>query len=396
MGFRVGLCTNVLYCSFASSRQDVKLPTDARFLCPQCGKPLSDRPTAASSMRAAAIAGGGLALTGGALFVVGAMFGHHSAPAETAPHVVTAAGASEASPAAVAPLAAPTMSAASNRTSAPAGGNAFAAALRPGERASAMRVAMIQPAPSVSQPGVTQSDDRAAHEATAKWETAREAAAVQQAAAMRAQQQADEKRRAQQAKAALDAKAAEDAQEAEQAQATQQAQAAQDARVAQQARAQQEAARQAKARLAEAAQQRVPQEAHVAQARPAPPAPGAPAPVVAKAPAPVMLASVSTPPRPAPRSGPSRGFSALPLSGGATGLPARLRSGRALGRRHRQLQYRDKRLSRGCRVVASRGGPAFGDAVMSWLGSGRVRYAPVLRAGEAVAEIHQWNVNFQP
>jgi len=78
MALRVGLCTNILYCSFASARQDVQVPADSKFICPQCGKPLSDMPvsTGTARTRIAVIAGGGLALTGAALFIVGALFGH--------------------------------------------------------------------------------------------------------------------------------------------------------------------------------------------------------------------------------------------------------------------------------------------------------------------------------
>jgi hypothetical protein len=50
----------------------------------------------------------------------------------------------------------------------------------------------------------------------------------------------------------------------------------------------------------------------------------------------------------------------------------------------------------GCRVLSVHGGAVFGTAVKSWLGSGSVRFAPILHNGQPVAETHQWTVNFQP
>jgi hypothetical protein len=50
----------------------------------------------------------------------------------------------------------------------------------------------------------------------------------------------------------------------------------------------------------------------------------------------------------------------------------------------------------GCRLLSAVGGSKFGSSVMNWLGSGRVRFAPILRNGQATAETHQWSIDFQP
>ena len=48
----------------------------------------------------------------------------------------------------------------------------------------------------------------------------------------------------------------------------------------------------------------------------------------------------------------------------------------------------------GCHVVNVQGGSAFSGAVLKWIGSGRVRFAPILKNGEPVAEQHEWVVSF--
>jgi hypothetical protein len=48
----------------------------------------------------------------------------------------------------------------------------------------------------------------------------------------------------------------------------------------------------------------------------------------------------------------------------------------------------------GCHVLNVQGGNAFSAAVIKWVGSGRVRFAPILRNGQPVAETHQWAVSF--
>jgi hypothetical protein len=45
-------------------------------------------------------------------------------------------------------------------------------------------------------------------------------------------------------------------------------------------------------------------------------------------------------------------------------------------------------------VVSVDGGSAFSAAVIKWVNSGRVRFAPILRNGQPVAETHQWAVSF--
>jgi hypothetical protein len=49
-----------------------------------------------------------------------------------------------------------------------------------------------------------------------------------------------------------------------------------------------------------------------------------------------------------------------------------------------------------CHLVSTDGGSRFGSSVMNWLGSGSVRFAPILRDGKAVAETQQWSIDFTP
>lgn len=412
MAHRVGLCTNVIYCSFASARQDVQVPADSKFVCPQCGKPLADAPAAAADSRSrmAVIAGGGLALTGGALFVVGALFGHGSAPATATERAAAADSSARPRMASLAVAPRPTPQA-----PAPAVTQAvFTPSPAAPSQPAAMRVAMIQPAPGpmpaenrpAAQPAAPPpalSEDAQARLLKA---TALHSLQVleQERADLLAKQAADTKvaKQAQAAKqAAKQAQAAKEAQAAKLAQAARAAQAAKDAKEAQAARdaqatreaEEEQAAQQAKAAQEAQAEQvaRAAQEALAAQkARAAQAAAAAPKPA-----AQVQVAAI-TPPKPPKPAGPDRAFTAAPLSGGAPTYPDVYESEGRSGQVAVSCRIDTTGHPSSCHVLGAKGGNAFGTAVLSWLGSGRVRYAPVLHAGVPVAETHEWTMNFQP
>jgi hypothetical protein len=107
----------------------------------------------------------------------------------------------------------------------------------------------------------------------------------------------------------------------------------------------------------------------------------------AVSPAPAQVAAAPAP------SGPSRGFSPRAIAGGAPVYPD---STDSLGRVTVSCRIETDGSPVGCRVLNVHGGAAFGTAVRSWLGSGSVRFAPILHNGQPVAETHQWTVNFQP
>jgi TonB family protein len=111
--------------------------------------------------------------------------------------------------------------------------------------------------------------------------------------------------------------------------------------------------------------------------------------------APAQVATASTP-APVRAIGPSHAFSASPITGGGPQYPSIYDAEGRSGRVTVSCRIETDGHPNGCRVVSSVGGAAFGQAVMNWLGSGRVRYAPVLRDGQAVAETHQWSMSFQP
>jgi TonB family protein len=434
MAFRTGRCTNDLYCSFASARQDLQVPADAKFLCPHCGKPLSEPSASARGgpMRMAVIAGGGLALTGGALFVVGSLFGH-AAPGAVPPASQLAA----ASPAALPPAAphatvtssrapAATQAAASGAPPAnapPAAPAAFQAPAQspvppprmpstPAEGTPALaaagqtagipaNVAATSPAapPTASTPhpetipaaarssfsNVSSAPGQPAPVRVAMIQPAMPAPTTDTNETALAARKADDVRRAAAAKAALAAQQ-DDARRAAAAQAAQQQAAQQAAQRALFLEQKRKAQQQKESALAET-------EAEAPKPVPAAPAPKPTAPMAA----PVAVAAAVPHPQPAPKAaGPTRSFSATPLAGGAPAYPASYDTDGRAGRVTVSCTIEANGTPSGCHVLATNGGAAFGSSVMSWLKSGRVRYAPVLHDGQPVAETHQWTMNFQP
>ncbi len=116
---------------------------------------------------------------------------------------------------------------------------------------------------------------------------------------------------------------------------------------------------------------------------------------VARLAAPSRTVANVEPPAPA-IVGPTRGFLPQPAQGGAPSYPAAYEGGDRTGRVTVKCRIEASGSPTGCNVVASHGGRAFDMSVLNWLGSGRVRFAPILHNGQATAETHEWSVNFQP
>jgi outer membrane biosynthesis protein TonB len=108
---------------------------------------------------------------------------------------------------------------------------------------------------------------------------------------------------------------------------------------------------------------------------------------------------IAPPPPPAPArassGGVSQPFSPRPVSGGGPAFPASDDYVGKAGQVTVSCRIQEDGHPAGCNVVAARGGTAFKSSVLKWLNSGRVRYAPILRNGQPVSEVHQWSVEFQ-
>jgi TonB family protein len=113
----------------------------------------------------------------------------------------------------------------------------------------------------------------------------------------------------------------------------------------------------------------------------------------------IKLASSNAAPRiaapPASSGGTSEAFSSRPIAGGAPAFPADDDYVGKAGQVTVNCRIQEDGRPAGCSVVAARGGPAFKSAVLRWLNSGRVRYAPIIHNGQPVSETHQWSVQFQ-
>jgi hypothetical protein len=89
-------------------------------------------------------------------------------------------------------------------------------------------------------------------------------------------------------------------------------------------------------------------------------------------------------------------FHAIPVAGGAPNYPDAYADEGRPGAVTISCTIQASGFPAACHVVSVQGGSAFSGAVLKWLGSGRVRYAPILRGGQPVAETHQWVVSFTP
>ena len=72
--FITGHCTNKIYCALASAGEQIRVPVGGRFVCPYCGKNLVDKlPTRRIGLRAGMFIGGGMGISGLAMFAAGAL-----------------------------------------------------------------------------------------------------------------------------------------------------------------------------------------------------------------------------------------------------------------------------------------------------------------------------------
>ncbi len=94
--------------------------------------------------------------------------------------------------------------------------------------------------------------------------------------------------------------------------------------------------------------------------------------------------------------GADRPFHPVPIAGGAPDYPDAYADEGRSGAVTISCTIQASGFPAGCHVLGVQGGGAFSGAVLKWLGSGRVRYAPILRDGQPIAETHQWSVTFAP
>jgi hypothetical protein len=453
MEFVSGRCTNDLFCAVASSGEEVRTPAGANFVCPQCGKPLTrfEKPPPRSGLMIGLIAGGGLAVTGAGLFLVGAVLGGNPAPAPL-PKVVSQGApqpaaviapvppASAAAPAATpASPAAPATAAVSTATEPPSTVATAVAPVAPvAVHTAAPKPAEVPPPPpAIQEPTVITVLPTLAEEAE-KRAVVRvlkpvapsmlrppEPIAPPRVDTARADAPPAEPTHVVSASDAT-AQAAENAEQARLTLANQIRRQQEDqARQAEQLR--RDEVREEQERLERAEQARLAQDGRAPAVNTSAPRPAPAAPAVAQAPtraapepqaqpapapqpAPVQLAMIQ-PPAPAATSAPpatpapaaaapakqggiTTAFVARPVSGGAPTYPVAYedRTGHVTVRCH----IGTNGFPSGCRLVSVRGGNEFGNAVLDWLDSGRVRFAPILHNGVAVAETHEWTLNFQP
>jgi len=110
----------------------------------------------------------------------------------------------------------------------------------------------------------------------------------------------------------------------------------------------------------------------------------------------VTPAAVAPAPAPALPQGENRPFRAVPIAGGEPDYPQEYADEARAGAVTISCTIQTTGIPSGCHVVSVEGGNGFSRAVLRWIGTGQVRYAPVLRNGQAVAEPHQWVVHFKP
>jgi TonB family protein len=388
MAYRTGRCTNDLYCSFASAKQNLQVPLESQFVCPQCGKPLSVPPPVKRAFTpGATLIISVLVVIGAGSFAAGALLNRPAAPpafATAAAHAAIPAVVPPRPAAAPASVPSPPASAAVVTAPPPALPPPVTAPPKAAPHVTAPAVtvwaAPVAPTPApvpprpVPPPAVT---PRAQTAPPVQLAMAQTPATAQLQAQLQAQArlQADAARQA--ARQAEQDKRAAAAQAAAQKQKLLQLQAQDQKRRALLAKAQADA--QARAAAQAAAARQAGQQA-------------APARLAAQQDAPKPA-----PPPPAPKhTGETRGFSSVPIEGGTPAYPDAYESDGRTGRVTVSCTISTSGSPGGCRVVASEGGVGFNNAVLGWLRSGRVRFAPILRDGKPQTETHSWSVNFQP
>ncbi len=108
------------------------------------------------------------------------------------------------------------------------------------------------------------------------------------------------------------------------------------------------------------------------------------APKAAPAPKPALVAALPPPP--------DQPFSPVPVTGGAPAYPSELVATGRPGRVTVTCQVQVDGAPTGCRAVAAKGGPAFAATTLAWLGSGHVRYRPVVLHGRVQAGQRSWTL----
>jgi outer membrane biosynthesis protein TonB len=332
MAARDGRCTNALYCSVASAEEIITLHDDDAFLCPKCGKGLQ-----AASQQSGRAAGGGVKLmpllAGGlALGGVALAAGFFVVGQHPASAPVAAPMARPAPAAALAPVPAPQAAAVVAAPVATPAAPAPAPVVTPAAPPPQQLAAVVQ-SPAPPRPGPQPVPTRAPP--PTKPIAAREAPAKPIPPPL--------------------------------------------------TRAQQREAAAAAAKLAAAA-----------KPQPPPPPPRQPPVVKTVSLPPPPVAVAASPPAPAVPHGETHPFRAVPIAGGEPDYPQEYADEARAGAVTVSCTIEPSGSPAGCHVVGVQGGNGFSRAVLQWLGSGRVRYAPVLRDGQPITEPHQWVVHFKP
>jgi outer membrane biosynthesis protein TonB len=91
---------------------------------------------------------------------------------------------------------------------------------------------------------------------------------------------------------------------------------------------------------------------------------------------------------------PDRMFSNIPVAGGAPRYPAALAADGRLGEVSVECRIGTDGRPNRCRVLKSNAVP-FSATVSDWLKSDTLRFAPIVRNGEAVSETHRWSVRVE-
>jgi TonB family protein len=117
-------------------------------------------------------------------------------------------------------------------------------------------------------------------------------------------------------------------------------------------------------------------------------------PGVQPAPTPAAAAPATTAPALTEPRLPDRPFSIIPIAGGSPRYPAALAADGRPGDVTVDCRIGTDGRPSHCRVVKSTAVP-FSAAVLDWLKSDTLRYAPIVRNGEQIAETHRWSVRVE-
>jgi TonB family protein len=88
-------------------------------------------------------------------------------------------------------------------------------------------------------------------------------------------------------------------------------------------------------------------------------------------------------------------FNAVPVAGGSPDYPDEYADNGQSGQVTVSCTIQATGFPTACHIVGVQGGRKFSAAVLRWLDSGRVRYAPVRRGGQPIAATEQWALKFK-